>query len=219
MLTVLYAKVELFHHIIIIYLFILGLSAVTRRAGREMCGMRSGTSRGTAAYLSRRAVISIYDRGWGETAKAPPHPLWISQSRSIAPSTPPNTSRSPHEQRSNLLLNMPSLQSTLTPPPMARTRTARNSLGTTYPLNPVRISSQPPPRMMMSPTGLLPEREGEQTVDGTLRLRGGCIPCPVRHFSHYHTPCRPRTRPCMLIDERASALRHYHHDFFWGDAR
>ncbi len=33
----------------------------------------------------------------------------------------------------------------------------------------------------MSPTTRLPEREGgEQTVDGTLRLRGGCIPCPVR---------------------------------------
>ena len=32
----------------------------------------------------------------------------------------------------------------------------------------------------MSPTARLPEPEGEQTVDGTLRLRGGCIPCPVR---------------------------------------
>ena len=35
----------------------------------------------------------------------------------------------------------------------------------------------------MSPSARLPEREGgEQTVDGTLRLRGGCIPCPVRLF-------------------------------------
>jgi hypothetical protein len=88
----------------------------------------------------------------------------------------------------NLLVNMPSPQSSLAPLPMARTRTARNSLGTTYPLNPVQISSQPPPRMMMSPTARLPEREGEQTVDGPLRLRGGCIPCPVRLFLTYHAP-------------------------------
>ena len=77
MLTVLYAKVELFHHIIIIYFFILGLSAVTRAAGREMCGMRCGTSRGprgcSAAYLSRRAVSSIYDRGWGRDGQSTTH--------------------------------------------------------------------------------------------------------------------------------------------------
>ena len=92
---------------------------------------------------------------------------------------------------------MPSPQSLLTPPPMARTRTARNSLGTTYPLNPVRISTQPPPRTMMSPAARLPEPEGEQTVNGTLRLRGGCIPCPVRLLSSLsastYPPCpRPR---------------------------
>ena len=71
----------------------------------------------------------------------------------------------------------------------------------------------------MSPTGILPEREGEQTVDGTLRLRGGCIPCPVRHFLRYNVPCRPRSRPCMLMDERTSPSRHYHYDCFFGRMR
>lgn len=49
----------------------------------------------------------------------------------------------------------------------------------------------------MSPAARLPEPEGEQTVNGTLRLRGGCIPCPVRLLSSLsastYPPCpRPR---------------------------
>lgn len=50
----------------------------------------------------------------------------------------------------------------------------------------------------MSPAARLPEPEGEQTVNGTLRLRGGCIPCPVRLLSSLsvstYLPC-PRPRP------------------------
>ena len=142
------------------------------------------------------------------------------QHRSIAPSTPaspqssptPNaplftTSHSTPPPKNLAPETMPSPQSLLAPPPMARTRTARNSLGTTYPLNPVRVSTQPPPRTMMSPTARLPEPKGEQTVDGTLRLRGGCIPCPVRLLSSLSvstylptmststSPFGPKTRP------------------------
>jgi len=55
----------------------------------------------------------------------------------------------------------------------------------------------------MSPTARLPdpEREGEQTVDGTLRLRGGCIPCPVRHLLRFilptHVPESTKNAPML----------------------
>jgi hypothetical protein len=107
----------------------------------------------------------------------PPTSHFLSLGRPSA-SNAPTTQR----RRPSFHLIMPFAQPTLTPPPMARTRTARNSLGTTYPLNPVHISTQPPPRLMMSASARAPPSDHrEQTVDdGTLRLRGGCIPCPVR---------------------------------------
>lgn len=56
-----------------------------------------------------------------------------------------------------------------------------------------------------------PQREGEQTVDGTLRLRGGCIPCPVRLFPRIRLPTtsrvdQGRAAHCSCVDEDDGAL-------------
>jgi hypothetical protein len=58
-----------------------------------------------------------------------------------------------------------------------KTQTYRNSMGTMYPMQSVPISHQPASSRAMD----LNENtnEGEQQVDGPLRLRGGCIPLPV----------------------------------------
>ncbi|PVF94339.1 hypothetical protein CPB86DRAFT_789178 [Serendipita vermifera] len=70
--------------------------------------------------------------------------------------------------------------SNVSPPSSAHLKplTMRNSMGTTYPMTPMTISHQPP-STKMSLNNSDPSDEGrEQTVDGVLRLRGGCIPCP-----------------------------------------
>jgi hypothetical protein len=56
--------------------------------------------------------------------------------------------------------------------------TYRNSMGTMYPMQPVSISHQPASSRGMD-LNAQNANEGEQQVDGPLRLRGGCIPLPV----------------------------------------
>jgi hypothetical protein len=139
---------------------------------------RQKTGRNLSAARRHRAASGIYEAG--ARLQLQPIPDFTLSSGRLSASIAPATQR----RRPNFHLIMPFAQPTLTPPPMARTRTARNSLGTTYPLNPVHISTQPPPRPMMSASArALPSDHREQAVDdGTLRLRGGCIPCPVRLF-------------------------------------
>lgn len=60
--------------------------------------------------------------------------------------------------------------------------TARNENGTRYSLQPVPISHQPAPAKQMSLNSSGKGDDGEQTVDGPMRLRGGCIPCPVSNL-------------------------------------
>jgi hypothetical protein len=72
--------------------------------------------------------------------------------------------------------------SNVTPPSSAHLKplVMRNSMGTSYPMTPTTISHQPASRKMSLDNAGASDQGREQTVDGVLRLRGGCIPCPVR---------------------------------------
>jgi hypothetical protein len=56
----------------------------------------------------------------------------------------------------------------------------RNAQGTLYPMTPTIVSDQPASRGMTLSMDNNAGEHGEQSVDGPMRLRGGCIPCPVR---------------------------------------
>lgn len=58
----------------------------------------------------------------------------------------------------------------------------RNTQGTVYPMRPIVVSDQPASRGM---TLTVNSDHGDQSVDGPMRLRGGCIPCPVRSIAIY----------------------------------
>ncbi|KAG8823395.1 hypothetical protein FRC17_009349 [Serendipita sp. 399] len=72
------------------------------------------------------------------------------------------------------------MQAPSTPTP-AHVRVARNSTGTAYPMTPIVISHQPVSSNSMSLGGHATGdgEERQQTVDGVMRLRGGCIPTEV----------------------------------------
>jgi hypothetical protein len=61
----------------------------------------------------------------------------------------------------------------------------RNTQGTVYPMRPTVVSDQPVSRGMTITAKNHAGDHGEQSVDGPMRLRGGCIPCPVRSIVVY----------------------------------
>jgi hypothetical protein len=52
-------------------------------------------------------------------------------------------------------------------------------------MRPIMVSNQPASRGMTLTINNNAGDHGEQSVDGPMRLRGGCIPCPVRSIAVY----------------------------------